>query len=243
MKKGSAGPPPGSKDRGERKQDDKSEDAATGLKSSRAWFVLNQPFTLFVLSSIVIAGLSSLYQYRQQQALDTATRTERTLRLSHELGYRAIVGHRIFRGMNVTGPMLEKATEQELKSLLEQLSSRDRLFAANYLFPEYKDWTLEALLRAVVIEDELPGSRPKVDKSIRLLMGGALAYRDARADMRGLEVAFEPQRARNAIVSMIAFMAALEVTAKDDREFVFRSQFDPATGKQQPTIGLERSAK
>ncbi len=140
---------------------------------AKIWHLLNQPFTIFLMSSIVITGITTLYQYRDQKAAEIYERKNHALQMGYELGHRAAVGKRMFRFLDgISGPNMMNLTNTELQEIIEKLALIERQFASVCLFPNFQNWHYEALLRAVFIQAELDDSRKHYDETITTAMNG-----------------------------------------------------------------------
>jgi hypothetical protein len=83
----------------------KSElDPSPKERQSKLWTFLNSPFGLFLLTSILLAGLTGLFTQIQSHARQIESRNQDIIKITTELKYRLITLHHLSKEMQKAAP-------------------------------------------------------------------------------------------------------------------------------------------
>ena len=90
-------------------------------------------------------------------------------------------------------------------------NTQDALAASDsvILFPEYRDWSISALIISAWIESDLKGD-VRVDSSVMAVGSAMNMLRDVRADMRRLRLSFDSDQAKRSLMLALLAYASLE---------------------------------
>jgi hypothetical protein len=185
--------------RARREQEAKAAALVAKSRGERWWTLLNSPLTLFLLSSVVLTGVSQLYARSQAEATERAERRASFFRLFTELEYRIarleidddllsdlgpgaesemrrIGDHaqKIVTGAAADGQSAPEYRNVYLGAIVNQVELAAGLPANRELAPEVEDLIIDPCETAVVLHEELNVFRRWIELRHPLVDSGKL---------------------------------------------------------------------
>jgi hypothetical protein len=147
--------------------------SGTKRNSLTLWTFFNSSLGLWLLSAIFITGAGALFSQAQHARSEQVKRRDAVERLDLEISYRfsrALVDLFHLTNGDVNEPVLEGADASDVERVMASLNAPPGEGAV-WLYPDFQDWGLPALMAELRRQLDDPEERRSVDTALARLTG------------------------------------------------------------------------